>query len=168
MPGYVIHLAIGKIYEKNNYIKDIESFEKGIIAPDLTTNKPMTHYGPYSSRPGLNRYLNEHGIKCEFDEGYFLHLVSDYLFYNKFLKTWDKSIYEDYDILNDRIVEEYNIVIPKEIEYAIHPKTGKLNILNIEDIEKFIKVIGNINYREIIKQKNIDREKEFHKTEFEI
>ena len=32
MPGYVIHLAVGKIYSQNNKIEDLNSFEKGIVA----------------------------------------------------------------------------------------------------------------------------------------
>lgn len=34
MPGYMIHLAVGREYMKNNKIDDVKSFEKGIIAPD--------------------------------------------------------------------------------------------------------------------------------------
>ena len=30
MPGYVIHLAVGKVYSKENNIDNIESFEKQV------------------------------------------------------------------------------------------------------------------------------------------
>ena len=97
MPGYVIHLAVGKIYEKNNKIKNISSFRKGLIAPDMSDDSPKAHYGTSSSQPDLKRFLSENNDFDEYKEGYFLHLVTDYLFYNCFLKTWSPSIYEDYD-----------------------------------------------------------------------
>ena len=159
MPGYIIHLAIGKVYEKNNNIEDIESFEKGIIAPDLTDDKAKSHYGPGSSKPGLSRYIKENGISNDYEEGYFLHLLSDYLFYNKFLERWDSRIYGDYDILNDSIKEKYKITIPKEIEEVVKPRQGKLAILDEEKTYKFIETVGKINIRETLKEKEVDYER---------
>ena len=43
MPGYVIHLAIGKEYAKRNSIKNEEEFLNGCIMPDLQ-DKVMSHY----------------------------------------------------------------------------------------------------------------------------
>ena len=159
MPGYVIHLAVGKVYERNNKIEDIESFEKGIIAPDLTDDKTKTHYGPNSSQPDLNKYIKENKVLNSFKEGYFLHLLTDYLFYNKFLEKWDSSIYKDYDILNDRIKEKYKITIPKEIEGISKTGKGKLTVLDEERTYKFIEAVGKINIRQMLKEKEIDYEK---------
>ena len=85
MPGYVIHLAVGKVYSQNNEINDLERFKEGIIAPDIEEDKSKSHYGPYSSSPGLNEFLEKQGIKDSYNEGYFLHLLTDYLFYNKYI-----------------------------------------------------------------------------------
>lgn len=49
MPGYIIHVAVGKIYAQNNEIEDLQSFYRGIIDPDMTDDKSKTHYGPISS-----------------------------------------------------------------------------------------------------------------------
>lgn len=152
MPGYVIHLAIGKVYEQNNEIKDIESFERGIIAPDLSKDKRKSHYGPDSSNPDLNRYLRERKITNEFDEGYFLHLITDYLFYNKFLKRWNERIYDDYDKLNDRIIKKYNIVLLKKLLKEVKNKKGSLEVLDEAGIYRFIEVVGKINIREMLKE----------------
>ena len=59
MPGYVIHLAVGKVYSQNNEINDLERFKEGIIAPDIEEDKSKSHYGPYSSSPGLNEFLEK-------------------------------------------------------------------------------------------------------------
>lgn len=151
MPGYTIHLAVGKVYQQNNEIIDVESFEKGIIAPDLSKDKGKSHYGEYSSNPDLDRYLRERNITNEFDEGYFLHLVTDYLFYNKYLKKWDKFIYDDYDKLNNKLIEKYRITIPKELLDVVKTKDGELTVLNEADIYKFIDAVGRINVRKMLK-----------------
>ena len=131
MPGYMIHLAVGKVYEQNNRIKDIKAFESGIIMPDLLPDKSKSHYGKHSSRPDLNSYIAEtNGNLDSYQEGYFLHLVTDYLFYNKFLQEWNPDIYEDYDRLNSRIMQKYGISIPEEIKQIVKFKSGNLSLLN--------------------------------------
>jgi len=154
MPGYVIHLAVGKVYEKNNKIEDIPSFERGIIAPDLALDKSKSHYGPYSSRPDLNRFLRMQGISSSYQEGYFLHLVTDFLFYNKFLTSWDSAIYEDYDRSNARIMCKYGIVIPEEIQRTIQFKEGTLRFFQEEELYGFIDLVGKINIRQMVLQKD--------------
>ncbi len=155
MPGYAIHLAVGKVYTKNNKISNSENFDRGIIAPDLAKDKGKSHYGPYSSNPNLDRYLKETGITNEFDEGYFLHLMTDYLFYNNFLEKWDEHIYDDYDKLNSRIIKKYNIVIPEELLKVVKDKDGELQLLNEEKIYRFIDIVGKINVREIVKNETV-------------
>lgn len=166
MPGYTIHLAVSKVYEQNNEIKDIASFEKGIIAPDLARDKSKSHYGPYSSSPNLNRYLRERRIASEFDEGYFLHLITDYLFYNKFLNNWDIHIYDDYDKLNGRIIKKYHIVIPKEILQVVRTQEGELELLNEEEIYRFIDAVGKINIRGILKENGVNFQNEMIGIQF--
>ena len=153
MSGYVIHLAVGKVYSKNNKINDLESFEKGIMAPDMEEDKSKSHYGPFSSSPGIKEFLEQQGILDSYNEGYFLHLLTDYLFYNKFLDRWEKSIYDDYDIINENIIKKYGIEIPKEIQEKVKFKQGNLTILKEEDIYKFIELVGKLNIRQIVSQK---------------
>lgn len=159
MAGYMIHLAVGKVYEQNNKIKDIKAFENGIIMPDLLPDKSKSHYGKYSSKPGLSSYIAEtNGNLNSYQKGYFLHLVTDYLFYNKFLKEWNPVIYEDYDKLNYRIMQKYGISIPEEIKRIVKFKNGNLSFLNEDDLYNFINSVGKINISQIIAQKNVDNE----------
>ncbi len=58
MPGYIIHIAIGKQYAQKNKITDLNDFIKGIIMPDLL-DKRTSHYGNDSSCPNLKRFLAE-------------------------------------------------------------------------------------------------------------
>lgn len=149
MPGYVIHLAVGKVYSQNNKIEDLNGFERGIIEPDMFENKAESHYGPYSSSPGLNQFMQAHGISCSYDEGYFLHLVTDYLFYNRFLNKWDTAIYDDYDKLNSRLMKKYEINLPEDVQKKVKFEAGEPRILNEDNLYKFINSVGKINIRQI-------------------
>lgn len=142
MPGFVIHLATANEYIRKhpNEIKNKTDFTKGSIAPDLTTKegKKITHYGPSSAEVGLRNYLVKNDIKSDYDKGYFLHLITDYLFYNKLLECTSKEIYNDYDILNNFLIQKYEIKIPKEIENNVFYKSGDTKILSKELAEETI------------------------------
>lgn len=165
MPGYMIHLAVGSVYEQNNKIEDLPSFYKGIIEPDMIGDKSKTHYGPNSSQPGLSEYIKVNGISNSYKEGYFLHLLTDYLFYNRFLTNWDSNIYDDYDKLNSKIKEKYKIIVPEEIVDVVKYKTGELTVLNEEDLIRFIDNVGKINVKEYVLEKNIIDENELKQNE---
>lgn len=163
MPGYIIHVAVGKIYAQNNEIEDLQSFYRGIIDPDMTDDKSKTHYGPISSESGLNKYIEQNEIKTSYQEGYFLHLVTDYIFYRKFLTHCNSNIYDDYDKTNNKLLKKYKIEIPKEVEKVVKFKEGKLNILNEEKLYEFIEEVGKINIRKIISKKGCNIEKKIDK-----
>ena len=155
MPGYVIHLAIAKVYEKYNNINNISEFERGVIAPDMSSDKSKSHYGLHSSEPNLKEFVRLNRDLDEYTEGYFLHLLTDYLFYNRFLKEWDTRIYDDYNKLNNSIIKKYGIIIPPEIDAIVEYKSGQTEIIEEEKLFRFIDSIGKINIREIfIKEKS--------------
>lgn len=152
MAGYIIHLAVGEEYLKNypNEIKDYNLFRQGIIAPDGVKDKTITHYGPSSSKVNLKNYLEHNNIITDYDKGYFLHLVTDYLFYNKFLKVLSKEIlHEDYDYLNKDLKELFNVKIPSKIENRIYYKKGNPKILELNSIISFIKNTAKYNLNDI-------------------
>ena len=94
MPGYVIHLAIAEMYLKKHKDKkeDYNEFIEGVIYPDSTKIKSETHYGDKSSESNLYEFLKEHELKNSFEKGYFLHLLTDYLFYNRYIDTISEKI----------------------------------------------------------------------------
>ena len=145
MAGYVLHLAIGEEFIRlhPNEVKDYDAFIEGIIAPDGVADKSLTYYGPRSSMVNLKSFFEERDIKKDFDKGYFLHLVTDYLFYNKFLEKFSKQvIHNDYDILNAEIKNKFQVKIPKRIEDRICYKEGKTEILDLQKTIKFIKDVA--------------------------
>ncbi len=154
MAGYVIHLAVGEEFLRNypNEINNYNDFVEGIIYPDSVTNKSLTHYGPKSSMVNLKEFFKDRDINNDFDKGYFLHLVTDYLFYNKFLKTFAKEyIYDDYDILNKELENKFKVKIPIKVRDKVFYKSGKTKILNFEDTVNFIQETAKYNLNDIKK-----------------
>lgn len=154
MPGYVIHLAIAEEYlnkHKNN-LEDYDEFINGVIYPDTIEDKSLTHFGAKSSLTNLYDFLKVNTIEKSFERGYFLHLVTDYLFYNKYIDRMSKDIYNDYDILNESLKERYNVKLPELIKDTVVFKEGKLVILSLELIQKMIEDISNMNLDIIAKE----------------
>ena len=142
MAGYVIHLAVGEEYLRNfpNEIINYEKFIEGIIYPDSVSEKSLTHYAPQSSQVHLNEFFSDRDLDNDFNKGYFIHLVTDYLFYNKFLTVFSKKyIYNDYDILNKSLEDKFKVKIPDKIKNYVFCNTGETKILNLDEVINFIK-----------------------------
>ena len=151
MPGYVIHLAVGEQYlrkhksNKENY----DEFIEGIIFPDSVKDKSQTHYGKGSSNSNLYKFLEENKLDTSFKRGYFIHLLTDYLFYNKYIEVFSKDIYNDYDILNTKLIDKYKVVLPEKVKNQVFFKEGELKILSYDLVEKLIDEVSNINIDEL-------------------
>lgn len=163
MAGYVIHLAIAEEYlKKHKDVKeDYDEFIKGVIYPDSVTDKSLTHYGIKSSKVILKDFLQDNEINNSYMRGYFLHLITDYLFYNKYLEKFTKDIYNDYDILNKRLIEKYNVVLPENIQNNVFYEDGETKILTLELAIKIIDEISDLNLNAVEKEirKNPNDEK---------
>lgn len=153
MAGYVIHLAVAEEYLKKTKIKeDYNEFINGVIFPDSVTDKKETHYGEKSNKVQLDKFLEDRKLDNSFNRGYFLHLVTDYIFYNKIFDTYSKDIYHDYDVLNSYLIEKYNVKLPKDIENQVHYIEGKLIILDKEKVEECIKISASMEIDDIEKE----------------
>lgn len=151
MPGYVIHLAIAEEYLAKNKKENYNEFVDGVIYPDETDNKYKTHYWNEMRSVNLFNFLKEYNINTSFNKGYFLHLLTDYLFYNKYIEYWSTDIYTDYDILNSYLIERYSVKLPTRIKKYVHQaeKGKKLKILSKEVVDKFIEDLSNLNLEHI-------------------
>lgn len=153
MPGYVIHLATANEYMRKHpdEIKNKSDFLLGSISPDFTikSEKGKTHYGENSTILYLRKYLESNELNTDFNKGYFLHLVTDYIFYNKLLEYTSKDIYNDYDILNNYLIKKYNVVILEQIKDQVHYCTGETKILDQELAEKIIEIASDNALKDI-------------------
>lgn len=162
MPGYVIHLAVAQEYlRKNKKQEEYKEFIKGVIYPDSVKDKSLTHYGPKSSKVDLKKFLEHNNIDNSYQRGYFLHLVTDYLFYNKYLDIFTKDIYDDYDILNSGLIQKYNVDVPLEVKDCIFYKEGNTKILSKKLAEKVIEEVSSLDLDVVKKEilENPDSEK---------
>ena len=175
MPGFVIHLAVGKRYiEKHEkQIKNMEDFLKGLIEPDLYKKqnerkeyKVKTHYSKSENNHtiiDINRFLKDKkvDIKKDYWKGYFIHLITDYYFYNiEFIEECKKAkenndkFYYDYDCLNKDLISKYNInkykLAPK-IKESISVIDGKPKYLTYNKLVDFIEKISNLDINKQIK-----------------
>lgn len=151
MAGYVIHLAVAEEFIKKHPedIQDYKKFIEGVIAPDGVSDKSITHYGEKSSKVNLKKFLENNEINNDFNKGYFLHLVTDYLFYNKFLDYISKDIYNDYDILNKTLKDFFNVKIPESVKEKVFYKQGETKILSLEKTINFIKKVSRYELNDI-------------------
>ena len=171
MPGFTIHIITAKEYIRKhpNEIKNEKEFLNGSIAPDLTTNKNLTHYGVWEHLiviTHLDKMLNDPrvDIRKDYWKGYFYHLYVDNEFYNNYFKEeWKKVVnnndrlFHDYDILNKDLISDYKIDIescPKEIRKFMQPlnTTENTKYLNYSKLKNMIKELSEINISEKIKQ----------------
>lgn len=180
MPGFTIHIAIAKKYiEKHKTeIRDEEEFIKGVIAPDLNENlkelpkdKSTTHYGKwgkYEVETHIDEFLKDSKVDIseDFWKGYFLHLLTDHYFYNKYfyqehqemMKNNDRFYY-DYDCLNKELIEKYKINVLENIKQYMNFYDGEPKYLVKSKVIDFIEQISNINIQDkiqIIKQKGME------------
>lgn len=148
MPGYVIHLAVAEEYLKkhNNKKENYNEFIEGVIYPDNTDNKLETHYGNGSSNTNLYKFLLSNKLNTSFNRGHFLHLLTDYLFYNQYIDYFSSDIYSDYDILNQRLIDIYNVILPSKVKNQVFfKKDGSLKILSFELVQRLIEDISNLD-----------------------
>ena len=160
MPSYVIHLATAQEYLRKHNREFSQEFMNGSIEPDFTTDKSKTHYGKSPAYTNLKKYLESNKIDTDFKQGYFLHLVTDYLFYNYYLDELKKpEIFDDYDIISKPIIEKYNVVLPEKVKEITTFKTGKTKILSLELAYKVIDEVSDLTLEEIEKEVMNDLDK---------
>lgn len=162
MPGYVIHLAVAEEYLKKhaNKKEQYNDFIEGVIFPDSVKDKSETHYGQGSSESNLYKFLQEKKIDNSFNRGYFLHLMTDYLFYNKYIEYFSKDIYNDYDLINKGLMEKYNVVLPEKIKGFVFFKEGTdYKIITPKLTEQFIEDVSKLDIEQVAEEVIKDKEK---------
>lgn len=159
MPGYVIHLAVANVHLSCRHdVRDADAFLRGTIAPDLLLPKEASHFGDDTARPGLDLFADTHDLSDDYQRGYFLHLLTDHLFYNRFLSdfVWSPAVYDDYDRLNERLVKAYGVVVPNEVSDCVGFRDDDLEVFRFERICGFIDTVGAIDLDEILRTRRYD------------
>jgi len=178
MPSLTIHLAVGMEYLKNFEILNKETFLDGVMAPDLIgrqgkIQKRQSHFSDEffdnmtlkevcEAHVNLYSYLSKTEIKNDYDRGYFLHLLTDYLFYTKFVfeqifkkdnsiqinKENSKALYDDYNCVDKHIETKYNVNNSKN-PWAGSGEDGEPKYFKKADLYKFIDICSKIDLEKI-------------------
>lgn len=178
MPSFNIHLAVAIKYCEKYKIDDEKSFFEGSVYPDLVKDKKITHYTKPRDKNNLKEYLlrkvdleaylNNNEIKNDFDRGFFLHLLTDKIFFDSFFdeeyvnntkfSEFIKCLYYSYDKTNRYLEEKYGITsdrigqtLMNRIRYVPEKKEVLKNILPLEKLDKFIENVAKINIEEYIR-----------------
>ena len=138
MASAMIHLVIAKELQKNFNIRNNYDYYLGSIAPDLAKQiglpRTESHFikNTYDDIPNIEIFKSKYPNfkENDYDLGYFIHLYTDKLWVEDFLKnytfensiklldgtilqTTDKEIkellYSDYTNLNPQLIEEYDM-----------------------------------------------------------
>ena len=150
MPGYVIHIAIAQQYLKKHKLNYSKEFIRGSIMPDLTRDKSKSHYGKSPAYTNLKSFLLENDLNSDMEKGKFLHLITDYLFYNHYLEVFSKpEIYDDYDISNKILIEKYDVQLIDEVKDTVKFKSGNLKILSYSLLFKMIDEVSKLDLEEV-------------------
>lgn len=172
MASFNIHLAIAKRYIDKNNISDKEAFYNGSVDPDLAINDNISHYTdtnrnkelliPYLQKKTiLPDYLRENKIDSDYNKGFFLHLVTDYLFFNEFFDNdylsnikyddFVRDLYYSYDFTNEYLENKYNLDLKQfndkinvSLDKSINASNSK-NILDFNKLDTFIEKVSDID-----------------------
>lgn len=168
MASFSIHLAVGKRYMDKNHIENKQLFMRGIVDPDLVSNKDESHYTlertddtvltHLNTKIYLPTFLKKNAIDNDYMKGVFLHLITDYLFFTDFFEKdyltnisygeFCKDLYYSYDLTNDYFKKKYDIELSDFIE--------KINI-NIDKDKKEKSFNQSQTRKNILDLKKLDK-----------
>ena len=171
-----MHLAIAKKYMNIYTGIDRASFLRGTIYPDAAGKKAITHYTDMVSTDSLEehlfhkvnlyRFVIDHPQMSDFELGWFLHLVGDFIFFTEcFSKEYVKKVeykdfcnalYYSYDCTNKYLWNKYNLTIDDLTDYPTEYYPGfpeyRDCILTIEQVESFINKVSSIDINKYIEK----------------
>ncbi len=174
MPSYGIHRAVGVVSAKANHIKDFAAFMAGVVEPDVISdiggqNKVATHFGyepkdklevkkDFKSKTNLYNYLIASHPKTEQDLGYFLHLITDHLWFYRFLyrtemeKIYTKDVlYHDYACIASEVENIYKVSDGNPPLFWDYIDEEPILFSRL-GMHKFISYCGKLNLKQVIKQ----------------
>ena len=170
MASTIIHLAVAKVLEPYLKLNNKKDYYLGSIAPDIAKeigkSRKESHflYNKKEHVPNIKMFTNKYPnfYNTDFDLGYYIHLFTDKLWFDKFITNLTQSdsvklidgtiikttteelknlIYSDYTNLNIKIIEKLDILINKTGIIIENSKQEKNYIFDIYLINNFIEKV---------------------------
>ena len=177
-PHMVVATEVAKILNINS-----EDFIRGNLLPDIIDIKNSHHKieSDVYMVPDIDYFLRTLDLTNDLDIGYLTHLLLDKHYLEDYLKKLypnkniflDKKIYNDYDILNHSLVNNFNLDVEyiekalmkynckikeEKLKYNINCLknniSGKTYYLNINNFSKFLKEVSKTISEELIEYEN--------------
>ena len=176
MPSMSSHMVIAlKLCDKLNV--DKKEFIKGNLLPDLYDDKNKSHFkvkGKKYDIPDIEKAINSLDINDSLYLGYISHLLLDKYYFDEYLLKYDRDlfidnkIYKDYDVINKKIVNYFNIdsdylkSILKDFPSDINKKRLKNNIKCLElDIDGKTNILAEKDFIKFLEESSERIEKDF-------
>ena len=175
MASSAMHLAIAKKYLEKNKDKnfDYKKVMAGSLYPDATNDKDKTHYTMaergnnnvthLASKVDLYAFLNDNAVLDDFKLGWFIHLITDYLFFSECFteeyllshsyEQFRSDLYFAYDCLGKYLSEKYELTIEDYESYPSEYYEGSYyqeSIFSKDLIDSFIERVSSVNIKEYI------------------
>lgn len=170
-----IHLAIAKKYLETHTNLNYKDLIAGTLYPDAVDNNDVSHYTNLNrgndnvshvrGKVNLYSFLKDHEYLNDFELGWFLHLITDYLFFEECFDTkyllensyeqFCKDLYFAYEHLNLYLSDKYNITEDDYIDYPSEYYSGvpyEECILSRNLINTFINRVSSIDLEKYIKK----------------
>ena len=177
-PHMIVATEVAKILNINS-----EDFIRGNLLPDIIDIKNSHHKieSDVYMVPDIDYFLRTLDLTNDLDIGYLTHLLLDKHYLEDYLKKLypnkniflDKKIYNDYDILNHSLVNNFNLDVEyiekalmkynckikeKKLEYNINCLKNNISrktyYLNINSFSKFLKEVSKTISEELIEYEN--------------
>lgn len=175
-----LHLLVAKEYCKKHNIVDDSIYLAGAIYPDIQEDKVASHFGvkikPKSIRDALDSkidikaVLENLDLNDEFHRAIFLHLLTDYIYYNYlYNEELEKvsimqvlaDINNDSGVMTAEILKEHNVEVPYEYSYLLEEKenSGEYKLFNGDRLGVFVDLISSSDLGSIKKELLQDNQK---------
>lgn len=174
MASSAIHLAVAKKILEHNKALNKKEVLKGSLYPD-TVKKDISHYTDLNRKTdnvshlqgkvNLYAFLLDHPNLTDFEIGWFIHLFTDYLFFDEcFTKEYllthsyeefRHDLYFSYDCTTNYIIDKYNITMEDYESYPNEFYPGKEYqdcLFTKEMLDELINHAGNINIEKYIEK----------------
>lgn len=156
MASLTIHIAIANEFLKRNPEYDKNEFIRGTIDPDLVEDKTTTHFYDKEYYTDYKLFFDEYNLDKGYYAGWYMHLIVDWLFYKGLLNNWENrpdkdpnKLYDDYDFVNQDIIEKYDLEIVDRIKHFMQYRDGIPEILNVDQLHDFVDEISQIKLETI-------------------
>ena len=184
MASLAMHMAIAQEYCKKHNNVNFTEFLRGSLQPDLEQDKNKSHYTQHAKiktikdfveyKVGLAEYVNDHKLTNDYEMGEFLHMLTDYLFYNFLCNTelfkksglndlqqTGQAVYKDYDKVSLIVQKKYKLNLEFLPEFARTVLDEKPKLMHEKDITDFIDYCINLDLTKEYEKIKSDNKVEF-------